>query len=71
MAALDSDCKMMKAEKVVVFHSKYRSMVKEEEISTVPYYNELASSNFELEGLNDELKAKFEETKALIKAQLQ
>ena len=30
MASLDTECKMMKADKVVVFHSKYRSMVKEE-----------------------------------------
>ena len=72
MAALDPECKMMCAEKVVVFHSKYRSMVKEDvKESTVPYYSELSSADFELEGLGEELKAKFEETKTLIKAQLQ
>lgn len=71
MAALDPACKMMQAEKVVVFHSKYRSVVKEEgPASTVPYYSELASADFELEGLSEALKAKFEETKAHIKAQL-
>jgi len=71
MASLDPECKMMCADKVVVFHSKYRSVVKDEgAVSTVPYYSELSSADFALEGLSEELKAKFEETKELIKAQL-
>jgi len=71
MASLDPECKMMCADKVVVFHSKYRSVVKDEgPVSTVPYYSELSSADFALEGLSEELKAKFEETKELIKAQL-
>ena len=71
MLVLNPDCIAMQAEKVVVFHSKYRSIVKEEEVvSTVPYYTELASADFDIEGLNETLKAKFEETQALIKTRL-
>jgi len=71
MAALDPACEMMKAEKVVVFHSRYRSIVKEEaKESTVPYYTELSSADFDITKLNEALKAKFEETQRLIKAQL-
>ena len=75
MAAIDPACETMKAEiakvtKVAVFHSKYRSVEKEEgPESTVPYYSELSSADFETEGLSEALKAKFEETKTYIRAQ--
>ncbi len=72
LSSLDSACEMMKADKVVVFHSKYRSIVKEvPEESTVPYYNELASSEFVIENQDEEIKEKFEQIKAQIKKQLQ
>jgi len=72
MASLDPECKIMKADKVVVFHSKYRSIIKEEpEITTVPYYNELSSSQFDLNDLDREIQKKFEETQAIIKENMQ
>ena len=72
MASLDPECKMMKADKVVVFHSKYRSIIKEEsEITTVPYYNELSSAQFDLNDLDTEIQKKFQETKAIIKENIQ
>jgi len=73
MASLDTECKMMKADKVVIFHSRYRSIVKEtpKESTTVPYYNELASSEFVIENQDEELKEKFEQIKEQIKKQLQ
>ena len=61
-------CRMMQVDKAVIFHSKYRSIVKEEaEISTVPYYNELSSASFDIEDLDPDLKAKFSETQQIIK----
>jgi predicted ATP-grasp superfamily ATP-dependent carboligase len=72
LSSIDSACKMMKADKVVVFHSKYRSIVKDEPTeSTVPYYNELASSEFVIENQDEEIKKKFEQIKEQIKKQLQ
>ena len=72
LSSIDSACKMMKADKVAVFHSKYRSIVKDEPAeSTVPYYNELASSEFVIENQDEELKKKFEQIKEQIRKQLQ
>ncbi len=72
LSSIDPDCKMMNADKIVVFHSKYRSIVKElPKESTVPYYNELASSEFIIENQDEEIREKFEQIKAQIKKQLQ
>jgi len=72
LSSIDPACEMMKADKVVVFHSKYRSIVKElPEESTVPYYNELASSEFVIENQDEEIRKKFEQIKEQIKKQLQ
>ncbi len=63
----DSACEMMSASKVVVFHSKYHPIQKKvEDISTVPYYAELASSDFEIQSQDADLKAKFEQIKERI-----
>jgi hypothetical protein len=71
MASLDTECKIMKADKVVIFHSKYRSMVKEEkEVTTVPYYSELSSAEFDLQGLDDEIQKKFEKIQETIQEHL-
>jgi hypothetical protein len=68
----DSKCKMLKAQKVVVFHSKYHPIVKTEgDTTTVPYYKELASSNFDIQSKDEALKEKFEKIKAHIKEHLQ
>ncbi len=72
LSSIDSACEMLKADKVVVFHSKYRSIVKDlPEESTVPYYNERASSEFIIENQDEELKEKFEQIKVQIKQQRQ
>jgi len=72
IASLDPECQMMQADKIVVFHSKYRSIIKEEpEITTVPYYNELSSAQFDLDDLDSEIQEKFQETKAIIKENCQ
>jgi hypothetical protein len=72
LSSIDSACKMLKADKVVVFHSKYRSIVKDlPEESTVPYYNELASSEFVIKNQDEDLKEKFEQIKVQIKKQRQ
>ncbi len=63
----DNECTMMKADKVVIFHSKYHPVAKvEEAITTVPYYNERASSEFEIETEDKELKEKFEAIQKVI-----
>jgi hypothetical protein len=63
----DEECATMTAKKVVIFHSKYHPMeVKNDEESTVPYYSELASSDFGIESNDVQLIAKFEEIKKTI-----
>ncbi len=64
----DDACEMMKASKVVVFHSKYHKM-KEERVdeSTVPYYNELASIDFDIKSEDKDIIAKFNAIKEQIK----
>ena len=67
----DSECTMMQANKVVVFHSKYHPVRKSgDNISTVPYYNESAKSDFEIKSQDNELIEKFEQIKEQIKEQL-
>ena len=69
LSSYDKSCEMMQADKIVIFHSKYRSAITgEPDRSTVPYYNELASADFSIESQDEELKAKFETIKAQIKA---
>jgi len=64
----DSSCEMMQAKDVVIFHSKYHPMEKEKvEKSTVPYYYELASSDFKIESNDADIITKFEQIKEQIK----
>ena len=68
LASHDEACQMLQADKVTIFHSKYRSIITEEETpSTIPYYNELASADFPIESHDDELRKKFEMIKEQIK----
>jgi len=63
----DKACEMMVASKVVIFHSKYHPMEKETPtISTVPYYNELASTEFEILSDDEDLIEKFMNIKKTI-----
>ncbi|MEA1880351.1 MAG: hypothetical protein U9N11_06890 [Campylobacterota bacterium] len=60
----DQSCKTLKAEKVVIFHSKYHPVKKEEvTVSTVPYYEELATTRFTIHANDDELTKKFDKIK--------
>ena len=71
LTTLDKSCEMMKAGKIVVFHSKYHPMeTKADAVSTVPYYNELSTASFEINEEDKELKEKFEKIKAQIKCNL-
>ena len=68
LSSLDNECEMMKADKVVIFHSKYHPVAKApENISTVPYYHERASSDFKIETEDEALKEKFEDIQKVIK----
>ena len=62
----DEACKMMQADKVVVFHSKYHPIA-EEKVSyvTVPHYHERSKGDFEIPS-DEELKEKFERIKAIV-----
>ncbi len=62
----DERCEMMRASKVVIFHSKYHAMP-EEKLSyvSVPYYAEQASGTFKLPE-DETLAASFKRIKALI-----
>jgi len=63
----DSDCTMMQADKVVVFHSRYHPVTEEnEDTGTIPYYHERASSNFNIASQDTDLIEKFERIKAQI-----
>ena len=55
----DDACKMMKADKVVVFHSKYHAMPQEKAPDeSVPHYHERAQGNFDTPS-DEELKERF------------
>ena len=59
-------CKMMQAEKVVVFHSKYHAMPEEKSSNeTVPHYEERAQGNFDTPA-DEALKERFERIKGII-----
>ena len=60
----DDACEIMQANKVVVFHSKYHKMEKKvADESTVPYYNELASTDFTIKSEDEDIIKKFEQIK--------
>ena len=68
----DKKCSEMRVDKVVIFNSKKVSIIKEnnEIESTVPYYNEESSGDFEIIGSNDDLVAKFNSIKEKIRCNL-
>ena len=62
----DSNCQMMSAQKVVIFHSKYHAMPeKKASYVSVPHYAERAEGIF-VSPDNEDLKKSFERIKALI-----
>lgn len=59
-------CKMMQAEKIVVFHSKYHAMPEEKDADeSVPHYEERAQGNFDMPA-DEALKERFERIKEII-----
>jgi len=67
LSSHDCECEMMQAKEVIIFHSKYHPVEKEKvDISTVPYYNELASNDFAIQSKDMEIIAKFEKIKESI-----
>lgn len=67
LASHDSECASLQADNVIVFHSRYRSLIDEKkQESTVPYYHEQASSNFKIACKDETLAERFQKTKELI-----
>jgi hypothetical protein len=63
----DDKCRMLDAKEVVIFHSKYHPVnTKKPEQETIPYYEELAKSEFVIRTEDEALKAQFEKIKETI-----
>jgi hypothetical protein len=65
LSSHDLQCSWMKAEKIAIFHSKFRPL-RQDDKSTVPYYHELATENFTLKAEDEEIREKFEHLKRTI-----
>jgi len=67
LTKIDVKCKNMRASKVVLFNSKHISIIEEKKIvSTVPYYQEMAWGEFNIEGEDKELRDAFNKIKSSI-----
>ncbi|MCK5853665.1 MAG: hypothetical protein KAG56_00500 [Sulfurovaceae bacterium] len=67
LANMDEKCKNMRASKVILFNSKHISIIKEKKIvSTVPYYQEMAWGEFNIESEDEELIEAFNKIKISI-----
>ena len=67
LASLDTECRELKAEKVIVFHSKYRTIITDKpDETTIPYYHERATGNFSLQSSDEALAEKFKQIQSLI-----
>jgi len=67
LTKIDIKCKNMRASKVILFNSKHISIIKEKKIvSTVPYYQEMAFGEFNIESEDKELRDAFNKIKASI-----
>jgi hypothetical protein len=67
LSSLDPECTMLQAKEVVIFHSKYRSIIKtSQKETTIPYYQELAHSDFTVQTDDPELNQIFEKIKETI-----
>jgi hypothetical protein len=66
--AIEKNCSMLHADKVVIFHSKYhKPSAQTDDHTTIPRYFELASGEFDIETEETKLKEKFEDIKYSIK----
>ncbi len=67
LASADADCSLLQANNVIIFHSKYRSIVKQTPTEeSVPYYREQAQNRFEIHTDDPDLMQRFNKTKQLI-----
>ena len=65
----DAGCKKLRAESVVLFNSKYTTLLpSDERPSTVPYYHELSEGTFEDRSSDPDLHAQFERLRDAIQA---
>lgn len=68
----DKKCKRVKAEKIVLFNSKYKSILKQEnEEDTVPHYSEIALGEFTIQSEDQEIVKAFKKIKHSIEQQCQ
>ena len=71
LASHEKACSGLKARKVAIFHSKYRSAVRTDTtIDTIPYYHELSSAAFSIETKDEEIRKEFESIREKIKENL-
>jgi hypothetical protein len=64
---MDEKCKKLKANKIVLFNSKYYSVVKDTEVEdTIPHYKERSFGRFNIEIHDKQLEKMFLEIKDLI-----
>ena len=67
----DSKCQNMMADKIVIFNSKYHSIIKEEsKEETIPYYQEMSEGEFSIKSKDRELVEAFSKIRALIEQKL-
>ena len=68
----DKNCDFLVADNVILFNSKYKTIIKPkiQELSTIPYYKEIASGDFEIKCKDKKLKNAFEEIKKEINSKL-
>jgi hypothetical protein len=64
----DPECSGVQADNIVIFNSKYRSVIAEKDHLTDPKYTELANADFTIQTDNIALKEKFETIKKRILA---
>ncbi len=65
-----TECSWIKADKIVIFNSKIKTVEKKESGNTVPYYSELSTGNFEMKEADENIAKIFSEIKKNIKINL-
>ncbi|RUM72242.1 MAG: hypothetical protein DSZ10_05245 [Sulfurovum sp.] len=70
LSTLDKECHWMEADKIAIFHSKFRP-VQQIDKSTIPFYHEHATESFTVKTEDAEIREKFENLKRAIWANRQ
>jgi hypothetical protein len=63
---MDEKCKKLKASRIVLFNSKYNTVIKKSNEDTVPHYEERALGRFTIEVQDKELAKAFDKIKDII-----